>query len=170
MCNKIFILFQIFIYLFLTVNCKLAQEDTEETTECDIKPENTPLSCEKELDDIDCIFDYVAAGGTNEMWSLKMSRNFEESTGKYKYTCTVERETHGKMGTPSYLFFAKFKMRIEGAEVEGGEAFGEKMKSLKPKEYKLDKNSISSVDGQFSSVLDKVTLTAVKKDEDKEEL
>lgn len=49
MCNKIFVILQLFIYLFVTVNCKLAQEDTEEVTECDIKPENTPLSCEKEL-------------------------------------------------------------------------------------------------------------------------
>ncbi|KAH9523930.1 hypothetical protein Btru_047526 [Bulinus truncatus] len=133
--------------LFIIANGDERAEDT-----FFVKPGAGTLSVQTELKNYFCKFTYTAQGGTHEEWALSL----EILDGGNSVMCTVER------GIPSYLFFQDFKMELIGplvsitdVDVKNSQRDG---LSLQKDEYKLDKNSISSVPGKFKNHLEKVAV------------
>ncbi|KAK0054246.1 myeloid-derived growth factor [Biomphalaria pfeifferi] len=117
-----------------------------------VKPGAGTLSVQYELKNYLCKFTYTAQGGTHEAWTISL----EIMDGGNSVMCTVERSI------PSYLFFQDFKLELTGplvaiteVDVKDSQRDG---KSLQKDEYKLEKNSISSVAGKFKNHLEKVAV------------
>ncbi|XP_076102719.1 myeloid-derived growth factor-like [Mytilus galloprovincialis] len=147
------------VYLFGYSASSNIDPDEVRAETIDVRPLGKRITEEKDLEGFTCSFTYQAEGGTDEQWLMKLS--VDET--KTQFACSVERESG-----MSYLYFENFVMTGKGGKTVEGTVLGSQGKPLEVGEYKVDipGNTVSSVDGKFEHMLDKVEIVLKKQKEE----